>query len=194
MKRGCLCGLSSFHSVFEFGLGESTYIADHVGVPRYAGVDSDATWVAQARYQVAKHFRFSFADIGQTRKWGSPAEDLAKNIWNYQIAPLMMEPLPFDVYLADGRWRVGCMLISFLHASARRNTLPPHQQKNLTDTLVLIHDCTRQGLHKADAIFQVSQPPRGLNLCEYRRLPNTTDEQIMDMWLKYYTEVDAWFT
>jgi hypothetical protein len=30
------------NSVFEYGLGESTYIANHVGVPRYAGIDSDA--------------------------------------------------------------------------------------------------------------------------------------------------------
>ena len=36
-------------SVFEFGLGESTHIAAYVGVPRFAGVDSDAVWVAKAR-------------------------------------------------------------------------------------------------------------------------------------------------
>jgi hypothetical protein len=57
-------------SVFEFGLGESTQIAAHVGVPRYSGVDSDARWVTQARAKAAKnHFRFYFADIGQTHDW-----------------------------------------------------------------------------------------------------------------------------
>jgi len=58
-------------SVFEFGLGESTYIAAATGVPRYAGVDSDPEWVAIARKNARMdHFRFYFADIGNTKEWG----------------------------------------------------------------------------------------------------------------------------
>ena len=42
------------NSVFEWGLGESSYIAGHLDVPRYAGVDSDATWVSAARDNVSQ--------------------------------------------------------------------------------------------------------------------------------------------
>ena len=36
-------------SVFEWGLGESSFIAAEVGVPRYTGIDSDPTWIKAAR-------------------------------------------------------------------------------------------------------------------------------------------------
>ena len=56
-------------SVFEFGMGESTLIAATVKVPRYAGVDSDAVWVAKAREEAIAngmdHFRYYFSDIGK---------------------------------------------------------------------------------------------------------------------------------
>jgi hypothetical protein len=42
----------SANSVFEWGLGESSYMAGYFNVPRYAGVDSDATWVSNARDKV----------------------------------------------------------------------------------------------------------------------------------------------
>ena len=169
-------------SVFEFGLGESTYIANHVGVPRYAGVDSDPQWIAMARKAVATHFRFYLADIGPTGSWGFPTYGtLPKAIMDYQVAPLFLEPLPFDVYVVDGRWRVGCLLLSFLHASARGS---PHNA-----TVVYVHDCQRQEYHLADASFNVTLPPNGGLLCEYRRWPDTTDQQIMNLWLEHHEQL-----
>ena len=108
-------------SVFEFGLGESTYIASHVNVPRFSGVDSDAKWVSDARDFVAAkdrtHFRFYFGDIGKTESFGNPVnENLQKIKYNYQIQALFSEQEPFDVYLVDGRYRVACACMSFLHA------------------------------------------------------------------------------
>lgn len=67
-------------SVFEFGLGESTKIAAHVGVQRYSGVDSDAVWVSMARDASMDHFRFTFADIGQTQKWGHPVNEFLPKV------------------------------------------------------------------------------------------------------------------
>jgi hypothetical protein len=176
------------NSVFEFGLGESTFIADHVGVPRYAGVDNDPQWVSMARHSVSDHFRFFFADVGKTGQWGAPEKNLPKSVWDYQVAPLATEPLPFDVYMVDGRWRVGCLLTSFLHASARRMSLPTEQRMELTSTLVLLHDCQRPNLHTADTIFDVTFPEEG-KLCQYRRRPNTTDQDIFNMWKKYNEQV-----
>jgi hypothetical protein len=60
------------NSVLEYGLGESTRIAAHVGVPTFVGIDSDAAWVAQARDASPNHFRFHMGDIGPTREWGFP--------------------------------------------------------------------------------------------------------------------------
>ena len=40
------------NSIFEWGLGESSYMAGYFNVSRYAGVDSEATWVSNARDKV----------------------------------------------------------------------------------------------------------------------------------------------
>jgi hypothetical protein len=183
-------------SVFEFGLGESTYIANHVGVPRYAGIDSDASWVTQAREKVSPHYRFYFADIGPTRQWGYPLSVLPKSVYDYQVAPLIAEPLPFDVYMVDGRWRVGCMLLCFLHASARG--------ADPNDTIVLFHDnvqptfvpegyrppsgATRQYYRVADHLFHIFRHSGNI-LAAYKRKPSTTDEDIHALWLQYYGRV-----
>jgi hypothetical protein len=115
-------------SVMEYGLGELTYIANYVGVQRYAGIDSDPNWVAMARDKVSDHFRFYLADIGPTKAWGHPAWlDLGKQMLTFQLAPLMLEPRPFDVYMVDARFRFPCVLASFLHASAKGGGSLPHQ-------------------------------------------------------------------
>ena len=50
--------------VFEYGLEESTLIAAHTCLPRYAGVDNDVFWVAQARNNSKfDYFCFNFADV-----------------------------------------------------------------------------------------------------------------------------------
>lgn len=181
-------------AVFEYGLGESTYIANYVGVQHYAGVDSDPVWVAQAREKVAKHFRFYLADIGTTKAWGYPTITLEKSEYQYQVAPLLSEPKPFDVYMVDGRWRLPCTLVSFLHASARG--------ANPSDTIVLLHDCEIKGrtkpkfankrrrpiYRKADKLFDLVNHS-GAYLCTYKRKPTTTDQDILDLWLEHYKNV-----
>jgi hypothetical protein len=171
-------------SVFEYGLGESTYIADHVGVPRYAGIDSDPVWVGMARDKVSSHFRFYLADIGKTEKWGFPAEELEKSVFQYQLAPLVAEKEPFDVYMVDGRFRFACLLASFLHASSRGG--------NRTHTTVLVHDCHRTKVshlmlrRKNDDLKVFDVQRAGDRVCVYRRYANTTDEQVLDLWHQNY--------
>jgi hypothetical protein len=183
-------------SVFEYGLGESTYIANHVGVPRYAGIDSDAAWVAMAREKVDSRFRFYFADIGETAAWGYPKTTLTKSIHDYQVQPLQTELLSFDVYMVDGRWRLPCLLLSFLHASAR-GAKPE-------DTIVLLHDCIKkehtvsEGMMgdrrirpeyaRADHLLLL-EAHSGNKLCVYKRRQETTDAQLFELWEQQYTEV-----
>lgn len=185
---------SQAESVFEFGLGESTYIADYVGVPYYAGIDSDAEWVSQTRAQVNTNFRFYFADIGPTKYWGYPDAPTAKGFVQYQLAPLLAEQRPFDVYMVDGRWRVPTTLLCFLHASDRG---ADHQH-----TTVLLHDCPLQGVtpegiyrrryrveyERVNEVLDRVQHSGGV-LCVYKRKKNTTDEMLWNLWLEVHDDV-----
>jgi len=170
------------NSVFEWGLGESTMIADHVGVPRYAGIDSDPSYVAKIRAKVSdKHFRFYFADIGETVQWGNPKQNHRKNFYNYQIAPLMSEVMAFDVYMVDGRYRLACLVMAFLHASSR-GAKP-------ADTIVMVHDCERSEYHLADQILKLGTKPTGGKICVYMRNEQTTDEQLVQLWMKEFHKI-----
>ena len=171
-------------SVFEYGLGESTYMANYLGVPRYAGIDSDPVWVAMAREKVSGHYRFYLGDIGPTRAWGYPtdyAHSKNKATLNYQLSPLILEQQPFDVYMVDGRWRLASALASFLHASYRG--------ADPSKTKVLIHDCFthvkdgRIEYKQADNLLEMVEHSGDL-LCVYQRRPETTDEQLKEAWNK----------
>ena len=189
------------HSVFEYGLGESTYIANAMEVPRYAGIDSDAVWVTMAREKVSDRFRFYFADIGVTKIWGHPSDPtLAKNILHYQLMPLIVEDQPFDIYMSDGRWRIPAMMVSFLHASARG--------ADPADTIVLLHDCfipehwdsskigmnfpqkinNRPDYHSADHLVDLVRHS-GNRLCVYQRKPATTDMDLYEFWKVNYNMI-----
>jgi len=162
-------------SLFEYGLGESTLLAAHVGVPRYSGIDTDAVWISKARDGAPGHFRFYLADIGKIRDFGNPINPkLSKNVLNSQLAPLIMEPLPFDVYMVDGRYRVACLLASFLHSSARGGE----------DPTVLLHDCKREWLQLAAKHFNVTRK-EGADICVYKRKESTTDEELIEEWKKH---------
>jgi hypothetical protein len=180
-------------SVFEFGLGESTYIANHVGVSRYTGIDSDPTWINMVRNNVSASYRFYFADIGMTGKWGYPKRALKKAAYNYQVVPLLGEPQPFDVYMVDGRFRVGCLIMSFLHASSsssRRNEEIVTTHHLLTSSpTVLVHDCRRQSYRVADHLLDLVEYS-GKNLCAYKRRNGTTDEQLYEVWRSEFSKVE----
>lgn len=182
---------STANSVYEFGgLGESAYIADLVDVPRYSGSDSNVTLVEECRQNVNDAFRFYYADIGEIREHGHPRNNHAKNLFDYQVAPLLAEPLPFDVYMLDGRFRFPLMALSFLHAAARG--------ANRWDTRVVLHDCwkaahspeeqrlaKRSIYEKADHMLDLVEHS-GYMLCVYKRKPETTDNMLYDLWKEYY--------
>eukprot|EP00977_Amphora_coffeiformis_P016915 scaffold5364_cov164-Amphora_coffeaeformis.AAC.13 len=183
---------SQADSVFEWGLGESSYIAAEVGVPRYGGVDSDAVWVQAARDKSPDHFRFHLGDIGPTGNWGRPQQQrLPKAYLNYQFAPLVSEDQAFDVYMVDGRMRMGCALVAFLHASAFGTT---EKEKS---PLVLIHDYYDDDRSAACAeckkfkwqipnhrITEVADliDHSGAMLAVFKRKPGVSDETIEALW------------
>lgn len=166
----------SVNSVFEFGIGESTGIAALAGVPRYAGVDSDPEWVTKSRDKSKKdHFRFYFADIGATKKWGHPINrKLQKIIYDYQIAPLDAEKEAFDVYLVDGRYRIACFCASLLHALKHR--------ADMSKVKVAIHDAKRYS-KILDPI--VNRRNESEKLIVYQLKVNTKEKEIFDLWSTY---------
>lgn len=128
---------TSVESVFEYGLGESSYIAAHAGVPQYSGTDSDSKWISMVQRKTLKHFCFSFADIGKNEGMGvSIKAGLKKNQLDYQIAPLVLEQKVFDFYLVDGRYRTACFCILFLYAMK--------QGANVENIMVGVHDNDRR--------------------------------------------------
>jgi hypothetical protein len=184
-------------SVFEYGLGESTKIASLLGIPRYAGIDSDPAWVGGVRDVVQPHFRFYFADIGKTGNWGYPVKRrFPKAIYDYEIMPLEAEMKPFDVYLIDGRYRLPCLLASALHSS--------HRGGDPAKTYFMLHDCLhpnkppppgvfyqpqRKTYHDADHLFDMVDHS-GYKLCVFQRGAHTTDEQLLQLWKERQREVD----
>ena len=166
-------------SVFEYGLGESTLIAAHTGVPRYSGIDSDAMWVSQARENSKlEHFRFNFADIGTSKAWGRPQNPLLQKIqYNYQIAPLVLEDESFDVYLVDGRYRVACACVSFLHAIKTGG--------NMDTVRVGIHDndANQAGMRHYDVLTTVAEVMiKNSKLWTYKLKNDTTEEDLYNLW------------
>ena len=124
--------------------------------------------------QCPDHFRFSFADIGTTRDWGFPTEQLQKAEYNYIIAPLNAELCPFDVYMVDGRFRVACGLMALLHASRHGH-----------DATILMHDYhgeDRRGYNEVEKVCDVIEFS-GVKLVALKRKPNVTDAEIYEMYM-----------
>lgn len=205
------------NSVFEFGLGESSYIANHVGVQRFSGIDSDITQISTVRDKVSGNYRFYFADVGMTGDWGTPTERLNKAAYDYQVVPLLGEPKAFDIYMLDGRFRVGCLLMSFLHASSSLHAEAEKQKQQQDDgddeshdgdtntvtttprsPTVLVHDCWREAYHVADHLLDLVEHTKtgenktehsAMSLCAYKRKIDTTDEQLFELWSSLFQSI-----
>lgn len=166
---------SSVDSVFEFGLGESTKIAAWVGVKRYVGIDSDAQWVTNTRKEVnMDHFRFIFADIGETGSSGTPKNDKLQKIpLSYQSAPLNDEMEAFDFYLIDGRYRVACACAAMLHAMSRGG--------DMKKVKFGVHDYpSRNEYHQLESVADIVQESEQLRVFQVK--PSTTEQDIYQLW------------
>lgn len=185
------------NSVFEFGLGESSLLANYLGVPRYVGLDSDPSYIAIVREKVASHYRFTWADIGKIDAKGRPGDKLLpKHVYSYQIAPLITEYEAFDVYMVNGSWRLPSILVAFLHATAGKvesnfhaEEVPPVHQTFDTHTTVVLHDCFQK--EKAAAVNHLLDLVNhsGQSMCVYRRKATTSDQDLLNMWMNKYNEV-----
>ena len=78
--------------------------------------------------------------------------------------------------------------MAFLHASASRQKQRRRpSQDNNNPTIVLVHDCDRPAYHLADTLLY-KQESGGI-LCQYTRRPETTDAQLLDLWMQQFVNV-----
>jgi hypothetical protein len=177
-------------SVIEWGVGESTLIAQYTGVQRYVGVDSARDWIAKVSTTAPSNYKFMWVNIGPILAWGKPKDPGWKNNWpQYSIAPLASEPEAFDFYFIDGRFRVASVCAAFLHAGL--------SNRNHTSFRVGMHDF--QERHEAQsygAVLSIADVVDGYDperhdesrmfrIVIMRRKPTATTKQILDIWTKY---------
>jgi len=134
-------------TVFEWGMGASSVLANILNVKKLVSVDSAVEWVEKTSDMVNnKEYVFHYVDIGKIAAWGKPVEAPSEKWLNYS-AKVNDEKEPFDVYLVDGRFRVACACAALLHAKE--------------SSYVFIHDFNRaiyQGiLEVAEKVGQVDK-------------------------------------
>lgn len=109
----------------EFGSGGSTRLAASLNVPEIVTIESDPTFMDAVRAalekdQTASNCALIYADVGQTQQWGYPLNFAGFRRWpNYALGAwdyLRENRLSPDLILIDGRFRVGCFLVSLLDA------------------------------------------------------------------------------
>lgn len=107
--------------ILEYGTGGSTLVAAEMPGKTVFGVDSDRRWLAMMRDWIAAHppaspVHLHLADVGATRRWGHPRNEIRwRQFADYPLGvwdrPDFLHP---DVVLIDGRFRVGCFLATIL--------------------------------------------------------------------------------
>jgi hypothetical protein len=181
---------SSSKSIFEFGVGDSTNIAAYVNIPRYTGVDSDNEYLKMVAASTPPHFRYYFADVGQTGIWGFPLNASSASKYPfYSIGALASEGQAFDFYFVDGRFRLSCVCAALLHAS--------NHGKKPNEFLVAVHDYrlrhdSNYAMLKQIAVYvdgfdsvtnpTVQESEDDLNIFVFRRREDVDDATLARMW------------
>lgn len=110
----------------EFGAGGSTILAAKKEVVTVYSVESDLNWANATRLKAENlntktKIVLHYVDIGATKAWGWPADDLTKNRWpSYSqsiFIRLFREGAKPNLILIDGRFRVACFLTSLAYSS-----------------------------------------------------------------------------
>lgn len=175
--------LKTAKSYFEFGCGGSTMVASRYGPATLSitSVDSSQEWldtVARNTYSAAKATQglltMKFADIGPIGIWGYPAQSAeeSKGAWYLYSQAISMADKQFDVVLVDGRFRVACLLNTFISNPAAK---------------VLIHDFFDPGHHRAyRVLLEVAEVvDRVDTLAALKRKEGVTTETLMKLYATY---------
>lgn len=162
--------ISNASSMFEWGMGSSTMIADYLNISRLTSVDSSQDWVQQLKTKLShRTYKLIYADIGRVKMWGVPVDSSHKQAWLNYSGHVNREKKSFDVYLVDGRFRVACASLALKHGHSR--------------SLVLVHDWKRSKYHVlldyAERVEKIG------NLIVLRRRPSVSDNDLLALWDRY---------
>lgn len=117
----------------EYGAGGSTMIALSLQVPQIQSVESDQRWLRNVKNEISRlnppylgSYIDTHVDIGPVGDWGYPT-DLGQHghFWRYPATPWrnpIRGELP-DLVLIDGRFRVACFAMTYLHARPETTVL-----------------------------------------------------------------------
>ena len=168
---------------FEFGCGGSTIVACKTGPPALTvtSVDSNQEWVDivlsnpnVAVKTTGKLLQMSVVDIGPVGSWGFPTQSAAdsKGAWYMYSQAISMTGKSYDLVLVDGRFRVACLLNSFI---------------SNPKASVLIHDFFDPGHHHAyAALLTVSDVvDRADTLVALRPKAGVRKEDLMKMYATF---------
>ena len=107
--------------ILEYGSGGSTVMAAEMPGKVIFAVESDRHWLMMMRDWLVAHpgasaVNLHRADIGPTRRWGHPRNELRwRQYAGYSLGVWdRMDFVHPDVVLIDGRFRVGCFLATML--------------------------------------------------------------------------------
>lgn len=106
-------------TILEYGSGGSTVLAAGMPGKRVLAVESDRRWTARMNAWFAANppeaeLSLHHVDIGPTKEWGMPVDDRAiRRFPDYALSVWDRSDFRHpDVVLIDGRFRVGCLLIT----------------------------------------------------------------------------------
>jgi hypothetical protein len=99
---------------------------------------------------------------------------LAKIPLDYMTQPLTSEPKAFDFYLVDGRYRVACALISFLHALSRG--------ASRDHIRVAIHDYIAREQVYNDIEIWTDRVECAERLCVFKLKEGVTEAELAEAW------------
>jgi hypothetical protein len=170
-------------SYFEFGVGGSTMVASGFGPENLniTGIDSSKEWidVVKKDERCSKKvdrglLHVDFVDIGPIGAWGFPTQTVqeSKGAWYLYSQAISMTGGHYDVVLVDGRFRVACVLNTFL--------------SNPSAT-VMVHDFLEEDhhLHYKVLLEVADLVNRVHTLVELRRKPSASKIDIMKMYATY---------
>lgn len=178
--------LSSGKVYFEFGCGGSTMVAATYGPSdlNITSVDSSLEWITTVRRnekceakKASNLMRIDLVDIGPVEAWGFPTQKMheSKGAWYLYSQAISMAEGKYDVVLVDGRFRVACVINTFI---------------SNPEAKVMIHDFfeTTHHLHYKILLAVSEVVERVDTLVQLRKKPGITQVELMKMYAAYMHE------
>jgi hypothetical protein len=178
-----LRNLKDCTSYFEFGCGGSTIVAAAFGPSHMniTSVDSSEEWITSVKQDsnckakiATDQMKIDHIDIGPVGAWGHPTQAVqeSKGAWYLYSQAISMAGGKYDMVLVDGRFRVACVLNTFLSNPSAQ---------------VLIHDFLQPEHHvHYKALLAVADVVQRVGtLVKLKKKSGITQMELMKMYAAY---------